>query len=64
MKWVLFGKDFSYWYLKWRRPKNDEEKRGYTWYSADGIYFEGLEITPLEWLENIVELLKQTVQIY
>lgn len=47
-----------------KKTKNDEEKWGYTWYSADGIYFEGLEITPLEWLENIVELLKQTVQIY
>lgn len=29
-----------------------------------GYIFEGLEITPLEWLENIVEILKQTVQVY
>ncbi|MDM5268234.1 contact-dependent growth inhibition system immunity protein [Bacillus wiedmannii] len=47
--------------------KNDyssEEKQKYIRYSADGIYFEGLEITPLEWLENIVEILKQTVRVY
>ncbi|PEF32598.1 hypothetical protein CON72_30080, partial [Bacillus wiedmannii] len=47
--------------------KNDysiEEKQAYIRYSADGIYFEGLEITPVEWLENIVEILKQTIQVY
>jgi len=26
--------------------------------------FEGLEITPLKWLENIVKILKQTVRVY
>ncbi|PFM62783.1 hypothetical protein COJ48_18085 [Bacillus cereus] len=41
-----------------------KEKQEYIRYSADGIYFEGLEITPLEWLENIVEILKQTVRVY
>ena len=37
-----------------KKTKNDK-KREYIRYSADGIYFEGLE--------NIVKLLKQKVQI-
>lgn len=40
------------------------KKNEYIRYSADEIDFEGLEITPLEWLENIIEILKQTVRVY
>ncbi|MEI4801990.1 hypothetical protein WAZ07_11755 [Bacillus sp. FJAT-51639] len=41
----------------------DKEKNEYIRYSADGIYFEGLEITPLKWLEQTVETLKQALKI-
>ncbi|MFL0401611.1 hypothetical protein ACH0BP_07710 [Bacillus nitratireducens] len=30
--------------------------------SADGIYFDGLEITPFEWLEQTVDLLKKALK--
>ncbi|PGZ94949.1 hypothetical protein COE51_21705 [Bacillus pseudomycoides] len=41
---------------------SNKEKNEYIRYSADGIYFEGLEITPLEWLEQTVETLKQALK--
>ncbi|MCQ6342407.1 contact-dependent growth inhibition system immunity protein [Bacillus cereus] len=36
-----------------------EEKNRYIKEAADGIYFEGLKVTPLEWLEHTVDLLKK-----
>lgn len=41
---------------------SNTEKNEYIRYSADGIYFDGLEITPLEWLEQTVETLKQALK--
>ncbi|CAG9611987.1 hypothetical protein BACCIP111899_01159 [Bacillus rhizoplanae] len=41
---------------------SNKEKNEYIRYSADGIYFEGLEITPLEWLEQTVKTLKKALK--
>ncbi|MDC2864223.1 contact-dependent growth inhibition system immunity protein [Bacillus sp. BP-3] len=41
---------------------SDKEKNEYIQYSTDGIYFEGLEITPLEWLEQTVKTVKHALK--
>ncbi|WP_439741834.1 contact-dependent growth inhibition system immunity protein [Bacillus pseudomycoides] len=41
---------------------SNTEKNEYIQFSADGIYFEGLEITPLEWLEQTVKTIKQALK--
>ncbi|NWK69978.1 hypothetical protein HWX41_13090 [Bacillus paramycoides] len=41
---------------------SNTEKNEYIRYSADGIYFDGLEITPLKWLEQTVKTIKQALK--
>ncbi|NWK68170.1 hypothetical protein HWX41_03380 [Bacillus paramycoides] len=41
---------------------SQEEKNEYIKDSADGIYFEALDVTPLEWLKQTVETLKQALK--
>ncbi|WP_243765180.1 hypothetical protein [Bacillus arachidis] len=41
---------------------SNTEKNEYIRSSADGIYFGGLEITPLEWLEQTVKTIKQALK--
>lgn len=42
---------------------SNTEKNEYIRYSADGIYFDGLEVTPLEWLEQTVKTIEQALKI-
>lgn len=37
---------------------SDIEKNDYIEYCADGVYFPALELTPLQWLNNVIEELK------
>ena len=41
---------------------SNTEKNEYIRSSTDGIYFGGLEITPLEWLEQTVKTIKQALK--
>ncbi|MDH2881320.1 hypothetical protein [Bacillus cytotoxicus] len=41
---------------------SNTEKNEYIRYAADRIYFDGLEITPLEWLKQTVKMIKQALK--
>ncbi|ABS21322.1 MULTISPECIES: hypothetical protein [Bacillus cereus group] len=41
---------------------SNTEKNEYIQYVTDGIYFDGLEMTPLKWLEQTVKMIKQALK--
>lgn len=53
---IIFLTDFI------KSDYEDNEKNNYIQRCADGIHFESLDITPIEWLKQALETLKEAIK--
>ncbi|MDR6999662.1 contact-dependent growth inhibition system immunity protein [Neobacillus niacini] len=53
---IVFLTDFV------RSEYSDNDKNEYIQYCADGVYFPDLGVEPLEWLNNIIEEIKEVIK--
>lgn len=53
---IIFLTDFI------KSDYEDKEKNNYIQRCADGINFKSLDITPIEWLQQTLEILKEAIK--